>query len=216
MISVAMAERTSPVHLPILVQVTAQPWQREQDCQTRTWNSYSFIQQVCVVLFATKMSLFCSFQCWTVFRGGGGVQVPQDPNLLHVSSQFAYENFSCRVVVKHQLSAKFAVWIQGDRRLDFGWRSSHMKRKTNDSRVKHLLSFEFPRVVELKKNSIKWFPTTSRFGSSMINKTIQVKYRFGRLFPIFSFCFSRCRNFVFAGLGSPAFEALLKIGNEMS
>ena len=41
--------------------------------------------------------------------GGGGIQVPQDPNLLHVSSQFAYENFSCMIVVKHQLSAKFAV-----------------------------------------------------------------------------------------------------------
>ena len=36
--------------------------------------------------------------------------------------------------------AKFAGWIRGDRPLDFGWRSSRMKRETNDPRVNHLMS----------------------------------------------------------------------------
>ena len=59
------------------------------------------------------------------------------------------------------------------------------------------------------------FPTTSRFRSSMISKAIQIKYCFECLFPFFSFSSSLCQNFVFARLGSPSFEALLKVGNEM-
>ena len=67
-------------------------------------------------------------------------------------------------------------------------------------------------IVKLKKNSIKWFPTTSRFRSSMVSKAIKVKYCFKHLFPVFSFCFSLRHNFVFTRLGSPTCEALLRLG----
>ena len=127
MISVAMAERTSPAHLPTLVQVMAQPWQREQDCQTRTWNSYSSIQQVCVVLLATKMSLFCSFQCWTVFwtgEGGSssttGLQVT--PRLIPVGlREFLMRNWpgESEAIARWILAGDRPVW-KGKRTI-LGW-----------------------------------------------------------------------------------------------
>ena len=122
-------------------------------------------------------------------------------------------NLQCRVVVKRHLPAKFSRWIRGDGRLEFGLQSSRMKRKTNYSGVNRFLSFDIEHIVRrIEKKSIKWFLTTSCFGSSMINKAIQVKHCFKRLFPVFSFCFSLHHNFVFARLGSPAFEALLRLG----
>ena len=120
-----------------------------------------------------------------------------------------------RLVVKHRLLAKFAGWIWGDHPLDFGSQSSRMKRKTNDSGVNYLLSW-YRTYRRTEKNSIKRFPTTSCFRSSMISKAVQIKYRFDCLFPIFSFSSSLRQNFVFARLGSPALEALLKIGNQIS
>ena len=92
-----------------------------------------------------------------------------------------------------------------------------MKRVTNDSGVNHLLSIGIKHnfIVELKKFN-KMIPTTSRFRSSMVSKAIQTKYRFERLFPVFLFSSSLRQNFVIARLDSPAFEAMLKIGNEMS
>ena len=92
-----------------------------------------------------------------------------------------------------------------------------MKRETNDSEVNHLLSFgiEHNFIVSLKTFN-KTIPTTSRFRSSIVIKAIQIKYRFERFFPTFLFSSSLRQNFVFARLGSPAFEAMLKIGNEMS
>ena len=63
---------------------------------------------------------------------------------------------------------------------------------------------------------IIFFLTTWSLGSTMRSTPIQIKYCFKLLFTIPSFCFSLHHNFVFMRLGSPSFEALLKIGNKMS
>ena len=91
-----------------------------------------------------------------------------------------------------------------------------MKRGTNDSKVNHLLSFDTKYIVELKRfQENNYFPTISSVDSSMRSKPITTKYCFELMFPVFTFCFSLCHNVVFARLASPAFKALLKIGNKM-
>ena len=118
---------------------------------------------------------------------------------FHIFKQSCTNLFIIRVVVKCRLPAKFTRGIWGDHWLDFGSWLYRMKRETNDSGVNHFLSFDWT-YCRTEKNSIMWFPTTSRFGGSMISKAIQIKYRFGCLFHIFSFSSSLRQNFVFWGL----------------